>query len=178
MERQAFSMPSNPTKTVYKKKGARKVTKVIDFDEAVREAEAESARIKEASISVRMEQLHSSSSSLSRANIVVPERTTEVPVYVPVYAAAPPSPPVEEFKRYGHEHIYERFGFGFDPSAEPVSAPKAAPKPPTGFGTFPTPVIAKSSGSGEGVKSISSDQYFGRGQFNENARYRLTLYQC
>jgi hypothetical protein len=183
---------SGPTSSIggFKKKGgAKKITKVIDFEEAARQAELEAER------ALQQKELEQSRNSKSASHYNNPyssqpspssynnsfngNRQTEKKSLIP--AAASTDPPIPEFKK---------FGFGFDPStvaAETqavtgVGHKQVASKPPqpsgfgatpTGFGSFPS---ANTSSDDSAVKkfgnakAISSDMYFGRGQYDEAAK--------
>lgn len=169
-----------------KKGGAKKVTKVIDFEEAARQAELEAERVQQ------QEQIKATAAKASTAKSPSnPYSSQPSPSSfqskTSTYGSKPaPSaePPVVEFKK---------FGFGFDPTAAGAASSTpatAAAKPPAsssqntsfkagngfggGFGSFPnqstTTPNSETAAKFGNAKSISSDQYFGRGQYDEAAK--------
>lgn len=153
-ERHAVPIQSSSSFTSKPKKlGAKRITKVIDFEEAAKQAEQEAERV------AREKELQ----ALQDAQAKQKKKDAFSSSYAP-----PPSvqdrfvknkstvePVVQEFKK---------FGFGFDPTAAPVNeiAAVSNAKPPASS------------------KSISSDQYFGRGNFDEQsseARQKLAQFE-
>ncbi|KAJ3371299.1 ADP-ribosylation factor GTPase activating protein, ER-Golgi transport [Kappamyces sp. JEL0680] len=154
-----------------KKGGAKKISKAIDFEEAARQAEREAERVAQEK---ELEKVRAKSSTTSASPYVSQQAPSNS--FAPTskfgsdrgFQTKPPAsaePPVQEFKK---------FGFGFDPTAEP---PKAEAKV-TGFGSIPSSESSANAKFGS-AKSISSDQYFGRGAYdaNANAEARAKLAQ-
>ena len=172
-ERAALPMEiSQPTTTTSSKKkfGSKKITKGIDFDEAARIAEAEQQRV------AAEKAMKVNSAFNSRPNNQSPRmesdssRASRLSYRDPSEAA-----PVEKV-----EQKFQKLGFGFNPAdvekktdtvvgnKTPVNA--VAGKPPSaGFGFAGNPSQSSSADIQRfgNSKSISSDQYFNRGQYNE-----------
>jgi ADP-ribosylation factor GTPase-activating protein 2/3 len=169
-----------------KKGGAKKITKVIDFEAAARQAEQEAERALQqkeldqsratnsSSSTMPSSTPYSSQPSFNSFNHNKPSFTEKRASTVAI------EPPVPEFKK---------FGFGVDPSTaapqeavatgighKQINATSQPTTAPTGFGggfgSFPpqsneSESAAKKFGN---AKSISSDMYFGREQYNEAAK--------
>ena len=192
---------SGPTGSLggFKKKGgAKKITKVIDFEEAARQAELEAERAlqqkeldqsrntKSASHHSNPYSSQPSPSSYNNSFNNNSNKSFEKKHSVSAAAASASSdPPIPEFKK---------FGFGFDPSTVAAETPAvtgvghkqvASSKTPqstafggtpTGFGSFPSSNMGGNSDDSAlkkfgNAKAISSDMYFGRGQYDEAAKY-------
>lgn len=148
-ERKAVSMAAPvAAATTFRKKGAKKVTKVLDFEKVAREAE-EAALLQK---TVQKEEKKKVAPVVVKANAyeqeVVPEFREEIKA------------PVEQFRG---------FGFGFDPSMAPKKV-EVVKKETTGFATA-TSFAKPPPGPVSNVKSLSSDQYFNRGAYDENKQY-------
>jgi hypothetical protein len=172
-ERISVSMaPISSTTGFGKKKGgAKKISKAIDFEETAKLAEREAERVAQekavetmkAKVPIQATNPYSSQPSGFGSNSKSFGSKPSVKV----------EPPVEAFKK---------FGFGFDPSSEvakpsaPVPARQNVTAQPKsgfgdGFGNMPETSTDSASSKYGNAKSISSDQYFGRGSYDENARF-------
>ncbi|XJO78657.1 hypothetical protein BDV3_003063 [Batrachochytrium dendrobatidis] len=196
--------------TAKKGLGAKKATKVINFDEAERRAKEEEARRtkeEETNTERRMleEQYHTSNSSPSHG-----DNSNSAGGFSNrlAYGANPQNNTMGSFAGAEVSQLgagMGRLGFGFDPSnttssggtggfgatqqtasttsnGRGPSAHTAGGKTGLGFGAQPAglsdPDVQKRFGS---AKAISSDMYFGRGNFDEaentEARERLSAFQ-
>ncbi|KAJ3272684.1 ADP-ribosylation factor GTPase activating protein, ER-Golgi transport [Terramyces sp. JEL0728] len=169
------SVPMNTTAAppaFRKKTGAKKVSKVVDFEEAARNAEIEAERVAAGKKQMEAAQAknetafgNTNSFSSRLAYQDKPETKDEV---------------------QSVNQSFKKFGFGFDPTTR-EAAPQveaighknigATPKPTSGFGGFGAgfgnvpaqPESNEASNRFSNAKSISSDQYFNRGSFDPDA---------
>ena len=161
------SAPAAGTNSGKKKFGSRKITKGIDFDEAARIAEAEQQKL-------------AAEKAMKATNRLTNEKPAQSPRMDSESRASRLSyrDPNESNSTEKVEQKFQKLGFGFNPAemekkqetgvGNKLAADKG--KPPTGFGFAGTPPTSNSSSVGQkfdNAKSISSDQYFNRGQYNE-----------
>jgi ADP-ribosylation factor GTPase-activating protein 2/3 len=144
-----------------KKMGAKKAATKINFEEAEKRAKEEQERIKLAEAEkLRLESIQPVKATSSYTSNSYNNASSNYGAPAAAASKPPPAP--------------KKFGFGFDPSDMPVaeSTPVFVKKAPTGFGNQPAyedksaPVATARFGNS---KSISSDQYFNRGDFDPNA---------
>ncbi|KAI8916404.1 hypothetical protein EDD86DRAFT_198450 [Gorgonomyces haynaldii] len=147
--------------------GAKKATKPIDFEEAERKAKEEEERKEKEKLVQKQQQQQQEPVFTSYSQPQMTQPVKEKPV------ERKPEPPQKI-----------NYGFGFDPSSltkeeiEAVGHKKVA-KP--GFGQVPVQETREATERFSNAKAISSDQYFGRGMFDEKAseeaRVRLQTFQ-
>ncbi|KAI9338162.1 hypothetical protein BDR26DRAFT_935294 [Obelidium mucronatum] len=183
-----------------KKLGAKKATKIINFDEAERRAKEEEERIKrEEEEAKRFEKERANvaplggfgASSAGSGAAAFSSRLMFVDPSASSGNASPAAAGGSDVDRLGLG--MGKLGFGFDPSNAPaaksgsagVTGNVGAPKFGATAGGFGSSAAAKPPSAAEGdaakrfgnAKSISSDQYFGKGAYDEQesaeARNRL-----
>ncbi|TPX33327.1 hypothetical protein SmJEL517_g03692 [Synchytrium microbalum] len=192
--------------------GAKKATKVINFEEAERRAkEEEERRIREEEEEKKRREEEARLRPFDTARVLGPSMSSRLAYNDP--SSSTPSTSGDP-KRKDEEDMMERlgmgmgkvsggFGFGFDPANAPSQQqqPKASASSASsnqgnsnGFGGFGASMnnssksyASQTTADGDAVKrftnakAISSDQYFNRGDFDENesaeARMKLTAFQ-
>ncbi|KAJ3256324.1 ADP-ribosylation factor GTPase activating protein, ER-Golgi transport [Boothiomyces macroporosus] len=158
-----------------KKTGAKKVSKVIDFEEAARNAEIEAERVA------------ASKKQMEAAQVKGEPAFGNMNSFSSRLAYQDKTETRDEVQAVNQS--FKKFGFGFDPT-NAAATPQVeaighksvgATAKPTGFGGFGSgfgsvpsqPEPTDTANRFANAKSISSDQYFNRGSFDPDAKYIL-----
>jgi ADP-ribosylation factor GTPase-activating protein 2/3 len=158
-----------------KKMGAKKAVKGINFDEVERRAKEEEERKKDEEERVKKEE--EEERRKNPLGFAAMTSTTSGSSGRLAYNDVQGRQSEEAVDRLGMglgkmEVGRPGFGFGFDPSA-PAKKTKEPVK--GGFGSVSTPIAVEDEGNAKSkfgnAKAISSDMYFGRGNFNDEGGY-------
>ena len=103
IERQSVAMESPaviPVATSYKKRGAKKITKVIDFEQAAKDAEAEAVRVESEKARVVEARLKRGEKTTSSGGFQMSTSAVPAPFVKTPSVASYNEPAVVEFKKY------------------------------------------------------------------------------